>query len=729
MHNHNQIQAALSTLSKFSLTVSLLILIILTGQKVYAQHLSVEDIEINRLKKLAPQKIRNLQWRPGHDDLIFSNDSAIIGTGLSGGDSILMTREELNGLLRQKGLDTLKRIPSIRLRSANTFSFLQGNSMLLVDMHAREAWKLFGWPEKAAFVTPSPDLKYCAYALGPDIFLLDQDNKTINLSEETEQDFVNGREVYRNEFGMTTGIYWSPDGKHLAWYRKDEHRVSNYPLVDISQRVATLVPDKYPMAGMESEQTWVRIYHLERKKTITLDFSAVQAAYHTNPSWSADGKHIFFQHLNRGQDTLRVRQYDVASGKYLDECFTETDEQYVEPLNPLFFLKDGSNNFLYQSARSGFNHIYRYSRSEDKLEPMTSGNWEVTELIGADTRGNIYFMATGESPLERHLYRRDRESGEIELLTAVPGVHRVQMNEAYTAFTDCYDSRTIPYACEIRNAEGELMRHLLRSDDPFKEFTMGQSEYGTLKAADEATDLHYHMILPPGFDSTQSYPVVLYVYGGPHVQLIRNQWKGRIDLLGHYLAQRGVVFLQVDPRGSSGRGAGFEQVIHRQTGIPQMEDYLATINWLNEKPWIDSSRMGITGWSFGGYMTIMMMTWHPEIFHAGVAGGPVVDWSLYEVMYGERYMDTPRENPEGYKNTNLTHYVGALSSDLLIIQGYLDDVVVPQHCLSFVEACIKQGTYVDLFIYPMHEHNVSGTDRIHLTQMITDYLLERLENQ
>jgi dipeptidyl aminopeptidase/acylaminoacyl peptidase len=481
------------------------------------------------------------------------------------------------------------------------------------------------------------------------------------------------------------------------------------------------------MAGMDSEITGVWVYEIKSGKNVRLELPVAEYTYHTNLSWSPDEKAILLQHLNRDQDHMSLRSYAIATGEMLEEILTESDKEYVEPLQPLIFAEKNQGSFYFQSARDGWNHLYYYDGAAKKLVQMTNGNWEVTGVSGYNRKeGKLYFTGTKDNPLERHFYSLEAGNKKIQKLSRIAGTHKVTLNSEKSLFIDDYSSFTTPHGIQVASLEDkDIGQELFQAENPLQDFRLGESVIGKIRSADKHTDLYYKMVLPVDFDSTRKYPVVFYVYGGPHIQLVKNSWYERVGYFGQYLAQHNVVFFIMDPRGTDGRGMEFEQIIHRQSGIPQMDDYLEGIEFLKSKSFIDQDRMGITGWSYGGYMTISMMLRHPGLFTAGVAGGPVTDWTLYEVMYGERYMDTPEQNPEGYEKTNLSKYAGDLKDDLLIIHGALDPVVVMQHSLLFMQACIENGSYIDFFVYPGHEHNVRGADRIHLTRMITNYFFDR----
>ncbi|MBN1599683.1 MAG: DPP IV N-terminal domain-containing protein [Bacteroidales bacterium] len=697
-------------------------------QVLNCQYFSIVDIEIGRNTSLKPENLNGLQWRGSANNLIYLNDNYVMEIY---SDSLfqdtIFSLEDCNNILKKNKLDTLKALPYLLFISDSVLAFCKLNQFYFINPYLKKLKYTYFLPETAENISFDKKGKHkVVYTVDNNVWFQDKNGNKLQITHDSAQGVTNGQIVYRNEFGIQDAYFWSPNSNYFAFYRNDESEVTNYPLVDISGRIAELNEVKYPMAGMNSQKTEVWVYALTDSALIKLNINSVPDDYHTNISWSPDEDLIYIQHLNRGQDTMELKSYSVKTGEEIELLFTETRNTYVEPQYPINFIGN-TNDFLYLSSRDGYNHVYRYQKDKKKLKQLTKGDWEVTELIGLDsTDENFFFISTKESPLEKHLYKFNFQSGEVIRLTTEAGIHKITFNRQMTGFIDEFASMDVPRKVTINEINGNIIKELVNAENPVKDFTLGDVETGTILSADDNTVLYYKFVKPVDFDPEKKYPVLFYVYGGPHLQLIQNSWMDRIDYLQQYMAQHGYASFQIDPRGSSGRGKKFEEVIHRQTGIPQVEDYMEAVNFLYKIPFIDTSRIGVHGWSYGGYMTIMLMTRHPEIFKVGVAGGPVIDWKYYEVMYGERYMDTPEENPDGYDLTNLNNYVSDLKGDLLIIQGALDWVVVPQNCLTYIENCIKENKQVDFFMYPSHEHNVIGKDRLHLTKMITDYFIDKL---
>lgn len=575
---------------------------------------------------------------------------------------------------------------------------------------------------KQLFDSESSNMPFTAFNKENNLFIKDRNGKEIAISDEKEKGIVFGKAVHRDEFGIDKGVFWSPNGKKLAFYRMDETMVTDYPIVDISSRIATEKSIKYPMAGERSHEVTIGVYDTETGKKIYLKTGEPKDRFFTNVAWSPDGKYIYVAELNREQNHLKLNRYNALSGELDKTLFEETHPKYVEPQNPVLFVKNNENQFIWQSRRDGYNHLYLYDTSGEMIKQLTKGDWEVTDLIGFDKKGkNIYFASTNPSPMDRHIYSVDIKNGKIVRHTFASGMHSGMLSASGQYIIDRYSAHDNPGKTELIDTRNEKIVALASAQNPFEGYNIPTIEAGTIKAADNQTDLYYRMIKPANFDSSKKHPVAVYVYGGPHSQMVQNRWQYGLRGWELYMAQKGYIVFVMDNRGTSYRGADFENVIHRQAGVEEAKDQMCGVEFLKSLPYVDADRMGIHGWSFGGFMTITLLLNYPDVFKVGVAGGPVIDWKYYEVMYGERYMDTPQENPDGYKETSLLNKADRLKSRLLIIQGDEDPVVVMQHSLQFLKACISAGTHPDFFIYPGHEHNMTGIDRVHLHEHITRY--------
>ena len=571
--------------------------------------------------------------------------------------------------------------------------------------------------------------KATAYVDNHQLYVVDANEQKHQLSTDGSREIVYGQSVHRNEFGIEKGTFWSPDGQRLAFYRMDQSMVTDYPQVDIFPRSATYEPDKYPMAGMTSHKVTVGVYDLQTDKTIYLKAGDPTDRYFTNIAWSPDSKTIYMFELNRGQNDCRLVSYDATTGEKITELYRETSDKYVEPLHPIRFLPWDDTKFIMQSQKDGYNHLYIFDANGKELKQLTKGNWVVMDVLGFNKKQKtIIFKANKEHPLHHRLYSVNLK-GDIKQLEAVDGVHNAVLSPSGNFLIDRFSTPTRPRVIDVVDLTSKTPRHLnlLEAEDPWSGYQQPIFECGSIKAADGVTDLYYRMVKPYNFNPEKKYPTVVYVYGGPHANNVQASWHWASRSWETYMAQKGYIVFILDNRGSQHRGRDFEQATFHQLGQIEMQDQMKGVDYLRTLPYVDMNRLGVHGWSFGGFMTISLMTNYPDVFKVGVAGGPVIDWKWYEVMYGERYMGTPENNPEGYAKSSLIDKAKNLKGKLQIITGYNDNTVVPQHCLSFLDACIKAGTQPDFFAYPGEEHNMRGHASVHLHERITQYFEDYLK--
>ena len=575
----------------------------------------------------------------------------------------------------------------------------------------------------------NPESKATAYVEDHQLFIVDAQGQKHQLSTDGSREIVYGQSVHRNEFGIEKGTFWSPDGQRLAFYRMDQSMVRDYPQVDIFPREATYEPDKYPMAGMTSHKVTVGIYDLKTHKTVYLQAGDPTDRYFTNIAWSPDSKTIYLFELNRGQNDCRLVSYDAVTGEKQAELYRETSDKYVEPQHPILFLPWDETKFIMQSQKDGYNHLYIYNVLGECVKQLTSGPWVVMKVLGFNNKQkSIIFEANKEHPLHHRLYSVSM-TGKIQQLETADGVHNGILSPSGNYLIDRYSTPTRPQVIDVVDLSQKTPRHtnLLDAEDPWTGYQQPIFECGSIKAADGVTDLYYRMVKPADFNPEKKYPTVVYVYGGPHANNVQASWHWASRSWETYMSQKGYIIFILDNRGSQYRGRDFEQATFHQLGQIEMQDQMKGVEYLRTLPYIDMERLGVHGWSFGGFMTISLMTNYPDVFKVGVAGGPVIDWKWYEVMYGERYMGTPENNPEGYAKSSLISKAKNLKGKLQIITGYNDKTVVPQQCLSFLDACIKAGTQPDFFAYPGEEHNMRGHASVHLHERITQYFEDYLK--
>lgn len=560
-------------------------------------------------------------------------------------------------------------------------------------------------------------------------------DRQICIAGSDDKEISFGTSVSRNEFGIENGIFWSPDRKKVAFYRKDESLVTEFPLLDITTRTGSLKSIKYPMNGMDSERISLGIYDLESGKTVyacVADFG--EDRYLTNISWGPDGKNIFILVVDRSQKHMHLNQYRSADGSFVRTLFAEDSDKYVEPLDPLHFIGD-KYHFVYRTAiRDGYRNLYLCD-TLGSVRRIAATDADLS-FVRAD-ENCVYYTSAEVSPSENHLFKvelkpaKGKKSlsaastkiGKPVQITKERGWHRVVISEDGKYCIDFYSSFNVPNGGNIISLAGKKPEVICSevAGDPLTEYKTGEVVLGTVKSADGKYDNWYRLFKPADFDPAKKYPVVLYVYGGPHSQMVQDKWLGGVRPWELLMAQKGYVVFVMDNRGTQNQGLEYEQAIHKHCGKAEMEDQMVGVNMLRSLPWVDSDRIGVHGWSYGGFMTISLMTTYPDVFKVGVAGGPVIDWKWYEIMYGERYMETMDTNPEGFAHNSLINKAKDLKGKLLICQGAIDNTCVWEHSLSFVQECINNNIQVDYFPYPRAEHNVIGPHRVHLMDKVTLY--------
>lgn len=618
----------------------------------------------------------------------------------------------------------------------------------LVLLNASKTRMLVNWKTKQlvwkqdtkdeSFADWNAQSRAVAFVKGDNLYVCNAQGTHKQLTKDGSRDIVYGQSVHRDEFGIYKGTFWSNDGQKLAFYRMDQSMVADYPLVDIDTRIATETPIRYPMAGEKSHLVTVGIYDLKTDKTVYLNTGDPTDRYFTNIAWSPDGKLIYLIELNRAQNHYSLDAYDATTGNKTATLYTESSDKYVHPMHAIAFLPWDNSRFILQSEKDGYNHLYLFDTSGKQIKQLTTGKWIVVDLMGfnAKTKEAI-ILSTEASPIQNNLYAVNLQTGARRLLdngkgchantTGEGGSHKIALSSSGQWILDSYTEPTVPRNIDIVNVASAKATRYFTADNPWKGYTVPEYSCGTIKAADGTTDLYYRMVKPTNFDPNKKYPTIIYVYGGPGVRNVEARWHFWSRGWETYMAQKGYLLFILDNRGSSARGLAFEQATFHHLGVEEVKDQMKGVEYLTSLPYVDKDRMGVHGWSFGGFMTTNLITSHPEVFKVGVAGGPVIDWKWYEVMYGERYMGTPQNNPKGYAESSLLPKAKNLKGKLQIITGMNDPVVVPQHCLNFLQECIKVGTQPDFFVYPGEPHNMRGHQSTHLHERISQYFDDYLK--
>jgi len=710
-------------LHKFSL------LMLVLGSSAWAQTQKFTMAEaVNGLRSnLAVKNISQFSW---------SNDGKSYIQAVKGGYLItdLRTNKKdtlvsLTHLNKNLADNKFKAVPQIKFISNSNGYFNTEGKMVWVEKSGSD-WKVKNSVEidkEASNVKIFGDNQTFAFTVKNNLFI-NKNGKTIAVTNDSNENILNGASnVHRNEFGIDTGIFPAPNSESVAFYRMDQTMVADYPVIDWSVTPAVNHNIKYPMAGQTSHQVTLGVFNAKTQSTTFLNIEGEKDQYLTAVTWSQDSKYIFVGVLNRGQNHLKMNQYDVATGNLVKTLFEETNDKYVEPQHPLTFFPNSNTDFIWQSQRTGYNHLFHYNLEKGLVAQITKGDWLVTDILGFnEKKKEIYFTSTKETPLEKHLYRINWTNYKMQRMDNADGVHTGILSSDGNYLYDSYSNSETPRIVNVINTNTLKSDNILTAENTLKNYDRPEIKNVNFKAND-GTLLYGKIILPTNFDTNKKYPAIVYLYNGPHLQLVTNTFPASGNLWYEYMAQNGYIIFTMDGRGSSNRGLKFEQAVFRNLGTTEMSDQMKGVDYLKSLPYVDAEKMGIHGWSFGGFMTTSFMLRNPDIFKVGVAGGPVIDWSMYEIMYGERYMDTPQENPEGYAKANLLDKVQNLKGKLLMIHGAQDDVVVWQHSIKFIKSAVDNGVQLDYFVYPGHPHNVIGKDRVHLMQKVTDYFDQYLK--
>lgn len=673
---------------------------------------------------LAPAGIKNASWQPGTNCLWQSvkeggADMWKVTDYTDGGHPDGYTVRPGKLPAGVKGMHTLQWL------NEHKACIVSGSDVVL-GHYEDDTWQwsaMAHLPEKAANITVDKS-RAIAYTIDNNLYLQPRQSKDkIAVTSETNKNVICGQSVHRDEFGINGGIFFSPAGNYLAYYRMDQTMVADYPIVRWGTVPAHADLIKYPMAGGVSHEVTLHVFDIAHRSDVAIHTGTMHRDHYlTSVTWSPDEQYIYIGILNRDQNHLWLNKYDAHTGEKVKTLFEETSRKYVHPTHPLTFVPGNNEEFIWWSERDGYEHLYRYNTDGKLLRQLTHGAWVVNEIAGINEKeGKLIVTTSKESPLEKHIYSLSLDNGAMTRIDKEPGMHSASVNPEGNLVLDVYTAADVPRNTVVRAADGSFSHEQKLADNTLAGYDRPEIKNITLTSADGVTKLYGRLILPTHFDRNKKYPVIVYLYNGPNVQLLHNSFPGSGNLWYEYMAQRGYVVFTMDGRGSWNRGLKFEQATFRHLGDVEMADQMKGVTYLKSLPYVDSKRIGVHGWSFGGFMTTSLMLKYPGVFACAVAGGPVIDWKMYEVMYTERYMDTPDDNPEGYANANLLDKVDKLKGKLMLIHGTDDDVVVWQHSINFVRKCVDNGVQLDYFVYPGHPHNVRGKDRVHLMQKITDY--------
>ena len=701
-----------------SLSLILFVAFISNSTLAQKKELTLEDAVMQQYRGFKPQSLMLFQWIPNTDcySYLEGYQKLMKASVKNTAAKEILNIQELNAKLDSE----LSWFSGLTWKDENTFWVNDGTKYYEYNLVEEKGKLVTNLTEEAANTDFNVKSGNTAFTIDNNVRIKSANGIEWLVTNNSDKNIVSGQAIARSEFGITGGLFWSNNGTSLAFYQKDETNVADYPLLDNSKTPGELMSIKYPMAGQKSEKARVGIYSMTSDKTVYFKTQNGEENYLTNLSWSFDDKYIVVAEVNRDQNHMWLNVFDASTGNFVKTLFEEKNEKWIEPEHPAKFISS-SNDFLWISEKNGFNNIYFYDFNGKLLKQLTDHKFVVKDIIEFK-KGIIYYSTTGESPLDTKVYSVDLK-GKVSVITGESGTHTVSISTDGLYIHDHFSSHSIPSKDVIANSKGKVLATVLEGENKLADYQIGTTEIGTIKAKD-GTVLYTRMIKPSNFDETKKYPVLVYVYGGPHAQLITNSWYDGASLWMQWMAEQGYLVYTVDNRGSAERGFAFESQIHRQLGTVEMEDQLSGVEYLKSLPYVDANRLAVHGWSFGGFMTTSLMLRHPDVYQVGVAGGPVTDWKYYEIMYGERYMDRPDENEKGYEQASLMTHAGNLKGDLLLIHGTVDDVVVMQHNFSLVQKFVELGVQMDFFPYPMHKHNVSGKDRVHLMTKVLNYVIE-----
>ncbi len=600
------------------------------------------------------------------------------------------------------------------------------------NLNTEKLTRLTDSEDREEQVTLSPDGKQIAFIRGYDLYALDiATGKETRLTTNGNADLYNGKLdwVYQEELvgrGKFQAFWWSPDSRHIAYLQFNEKPVPRYPLVDWLPHHPTTEMERYPKAGDGNPIVKLGVISTAGGETVWMDTGDDSDIYLPRVYWLPDGKELAFMRLDRLQQNLEFLFADPLSGKSR-LVLKEGDPQWINVGDFVYFFKK-KKQFLWGSERSGFRHLYLYDYQGKQLKQLTSGNWMVDGLASVDERSKwIYFTSTKADIAERQLYRVRTDGTRMQRLTHRSGTHRARMPNGGKYFIDYFSDPTTPYRADLFRADGKKMVTISAGAGKLlQEYQLKPPEFLDFTGGNGIL-YHAMMYKPSDFDPAKKYPVLIYVYGGPHAQVIRKAHGGTRQLWHQMMAEKGYIVFSMDNRGAWGRGHDWEKVIYRHMGKTELADQLEGVKYLKSLPYVDANRIGIWGWSYGGYMTLYSLT-HSDAFRTGVSVAPVTDWRNYDTIYTERYMGVPQDNQEGYDESSPAYAAKNLHGKLLLVHGTGDDNVHMQNSIQMIQRLIEAGKAFQLMMYPNQKHGISATpDRVHLFNMITDFLDKNLK--
>jgi dipeptidyl-peptidase-4 len=624
--------------------------------------------------------------------------------------------------------DAPARFPAVQWLDATTLRWEHEHTLRHWRLGEPTAATVLRWTAPDAGDGPrhavAPGDRHVAWVHAHDLWLADRDGRTRQITFDGSGDIVYGGAAHRAEFGIDRGLFWSANGRFVAFSREDQRGIAPYPYQDLRRTPPAPVAGRYPMAGAVHAKVRIGVLDTTTGNRIWLEHDADEDVYWTNVTFGP-AETVVVARVDRGQSHLALVRYSAVTGKREATLLEEQDPEWVEPEHGPVFLADG--RFVWWSTRGGHRHLWLHAADGATVHAITKGAFDVQRLLGvADDGKELWFEASGEDPRQLHLFVAKVDGSEVQQVTREQGTHRTSLAPDGQRAHVVWSNLETPPGARLLDLGSGTVVPLPAPPDPLAAYRLPTQRMFQVKAEDD-TVLYGHLALPPDLAEGKKCPVLLYVYGGPHVQLVTDQWLGGAPLWLQAFAAEGYAVCRLDNRGTPNRGIAFEQSVHRRLGTLDVQDQLRAVAWLQQQPFVDATRIGVHGWSYGGYLTLRLLLQAPTTFACGVSGAPVTDWAMYETGYGERYMDTPAENPDGYRTASCLPLAGQLQRPLLLVHGTDDQTVVWSHSLAFVDACIEAGVRLDYLPYPMRRHGLVGKDRVHFMKLLQEYLARHLQ--
>lgn len=641
-------------------------------------------------------------------DLVYEDIKLPIGTDFSANEEKILIAHEREAIYR---------------RSSKAYYYV-------FDIKSKKITPVSTKEGKQMYATFSPDASKVAFVRDNNLFVTDLATgaETQITTDGKYNEIINGGAdwVYEEEFAFAKAFFWSPDGNKIAFYRFDEREVREFSMMMYEDLYPTVYKFKYPKPGEKNSVVSIHIYDLEKKTTKTADVGTETDQYIPRVKWTQDPNLLCVFRMNRHQNNLDYLFVDAETGSS-KVALTETDKYYIDINDDLTFLEDGKHFFL-TSERDGYNHVYLYNMDGELVRQITDGDWEVTRLYGVNQKTNtLYYQSTESSPLERDIYSINLSGKKKTKLSTQKGTNSATFSEDFSYYILNHSSVETPPYITLNNAKGEVERVLEDNAEALKvneQYGITPREFFSFTTS-EGVELNGYMIKPADFDPNKKYPVLMYVYGGPGSQNVANSWNHNywFDLL----AQHDYLVVCVDNRGTGFRGAEFKKMTYLQLGKYEIIDQIEAAKWLGKQSYVDEDRIGLWGWSYGGYMASLAITKGADVFKSTIAVAPVTNWRFYDTIYTERYLRTPQENPEGYDNNSPINFADKLKGNFLLVHGTADDNVHFQNSVMFSEALIQANVPFEQAYYPNKNHGIyGGNTSIHLFNKITKFVFEKL---